>query len=240
MNQLFVILKETFDALSADETSATVAALREAGLYALPFPTVDVRIAGDCVAFCQYSPALDKAIADGHCVRDGEYVGTNYGDGHWMDYRNISLDHCRYIKEECIERGHAFLSACRERVTEWGDSEFGPNERERDAVANLLIVLLATRNAVKTTVRRKSAALGIGKNKHEYTTTISLPREMEDDPDHAPKPGGTRCPHLRRGHNRRQHYGPRSALVRTQWIAPVFVNADKEWTRTRVAYNVSL
>jgi hypothetical protein len=52
----------------------------------------------------------------------------------------------------------------------------------------LLIVLLATRNVVKTTKQNKLAKLGIGKrnfrNRFDYTTTISFPADLEDDPDH--------------------------------------------------------
>lgn len=37
--------------------------------------------------------------------------------------------------------------------------------------------------------------------------------------------GKSVAPHLRRGHWRRQHYGPRNSLVRRVRIGPVLVNA---------------
>ncbi len=243
MNQLFVVDAEAFRASTPAEIRATVAALREAGMYSLPFPTVDVRLPGDLVGRFVYSPDphILEGIRRGQLFRNGEFVYSNLGSGYWIEFQDISLEHFRYKKFSVMDGSVPGFRKSRLFVDPLVDgSQYAPVEKERDACADLLIVLLATRNAIKTTVHRKSVGLGIGKNKHEYTTTISVPREMDVDPDHVPKGGGTRCPHLRRGHNRRQHYGPRNALVRTQWIAPVFVNADKEWTRTRTAYNVSL
>lgn len=112
----------------------------------------------------------------------------------------------------------------------------------RDSIAMALIVLLATRNTVKTTVQHKCARLGIGKrHKHEYVTTITLPREMPQDPENPNSiPGSPRCPHLRRGHVRRQHHGPHNSLVKQIWIEPVFVNADPNFVSARKQYNISM
>jgi hypothetical protein len=114
-----------------------------------------------------------------------------------------------------------------------------------ERIASILITLLATRNAVKETTRNKAARLGIGGKKpgstkrYEYVTTITVPAaaEMEDDAEHAP--GIKRAAHLRRGHIRRQHYGPRNQMVKLKFINPVFVNADADWVSTRAAYNVT-
>lgn len=110
-----------------------------------------------------------------------------------------------------------------------------------EGLRTLLIILLATRNAVKRTTENKLAKLGIGKssrNRFAYVTTISLPSEMESDPDHPPK-GGHMAPHLRRGHVRRQHYGKENSLVKLIWIAPVFVNADSDFVASqRTNYRV--
>ncbi len=38
---------------------------------------------------------------------------------------------------------------------------------------------------------------------------------------------GNKRPHLRRGHARRQRYGPGRTLIRDKWIEPVFVNGSK-------------
>lgn len=110
-------------------------------------------------------------------------------------------------------------------------------------VRELLIVMLATRNVVKTTKQHKLAKMGIGKkswrSQFDYTTTISLPAELEDDPDRPPT-GTAKAPHLRRGHVRRQHFGPGRQYEKKIWVAPVFVNADPDFVNHRKAYNVSV
>jgi hypothetical protein len=115
--------------------------------------------------------------------------------------------------------------------------ESGSLERIRRMTCNFLVAVLASRNVVKTVKHSKAAKLGIGKNRYEYTTTLSVPTQLENDPDHAPT-GRTVCPHLRRGHIRRQHYGPNRELIKQVWIAPVFVNADERFVNSRKAYNM--
>jgi hypothetical protein len=113
------------------------------------------------------------------------------------------------------------------------------------SLRNILIVLLATRNAIKTRTKDKLLALGIGKrklrnnNKPLYTTTITVPALPA--PKVAGKPTGrTVAAHLRRGHKRDQRWGPRLQFVKAVWIAPCFVNADDTYISTRVAYNTNL
>lgn len=104
---------------------------------------------------------------------------------------------------------------------------------------DLLIVVLATKNAEKTTTKDKLAHLGIGKSKgrFHYTTTISLPSILPDDPTNPPK-GGTKAPHLRRGHIRHQKFGKDNSQEKLIWIAPIFVNADPDFVNQRRAYNI--
>jgi hypothetical protein len=254
-NQLFIITEEAFRASSHDEVKATVAALREAGLYALPFPMVDVRIAGDCVARYAVedppSPSIAEMARRGLLFKNqrGDRWVSNVGPGHWMDFKNVSLEKVCYEKHLVLDNTNVHRLPPQDHAITL--QEYGPNfagsEMERDAVANILIVLLATRNAVKSVehnsrVRRSlSSASKVGSTRrYEYVTTINVPREMEDDAEHAVTPGQARAPHLRRGHVRRQHHGPRNVMVKSIWVAPVFVNADREWVATRRAYNVSL
>lgn len=105
----------------------------------------------------------------------------------------------------------------------------------------ILIVLLATKNTVKTTTVNKLARLGIGKKRNAFasTTRISLPHELPDDPDHPSSSGAAKCAHLRRGHIRRQHYGKENAMEKKIWIASVFVNADPEFVSSQHTYKFS-
>ena len=56
---------------------------------------------------------------------------------------------------------------------------------------------------------------------------LSVARRHDPEGERGTPTGRHVAPHLRRGHWRRQHYGPRSELVRRMWISPVLVNADR-------------
>lgn len=237
MNELFILPKNILNALDIEEVQATVEALKQVGLYALPYPTVDIRIAGDCAMRPPQKPSDQhkEPITKGIVKFDGEHFYFSIGDLFWADFKNISLDHINYQKFSVIERGHNVLSPSNFEMTD-------KTAAERDNVANVLIVLLATRNAVKERKENKLAKHGIGKGikRYRYVTTIRPPHEgMEDDTEHQPTER-TVTPHLRRGHPRTQHYGPGNQYTKQIMIPPVFVNADPTWKSTRQAYNVSI
>lgn len=103
-----------------------------------------------------------------------------------------------------------------------------------------LIVLLATKNVIKTTVRNRLAKFGVGKQRAEYVTTLSIGTITETEYEHGTPSGREVRPHLRRGHIRNQRHGPELIFVKKIWVQPVFVNSDREYVPAeRVAYNVS-
>lgn len=104
----------------------------------------------------------------------------------------------------------------------------------------VLIVLLATKNAVKTVKEHKLAKLGIGKKRNPYvrTTTLTIGKITEIADGKGGHDGSHRRPHLRRGHRRAQRYGPKWEFTKDIFIEPVFVNADEGWIAERTAYNV--
>lgn len=244
---LFIIGHDALHATSDDEVAATVAALKEVGLYQLPYERVAVRfLTDDCVLPDRIEP--DAAASLGLSRRFNFWEDehgrwhSKMGPAHYIEFRNINL------------RGEPASMWC---VHDGSDSGWKPYEFNADGrtggvhtgdmcerAANILITLLATRNAVKETTENKLAKLGIGSKKigsakrYAYVTTIGVPKELEDDVEHKPT-GATRAPHLRRGHIRQQPYGPGRAFRRAQFIQPIFVNADPDFVSKRAAYNVS-
>lgn len=247
--QLFVISRQAFLSMSVDAVQATVEAMKEAGVYALPYDSVDVRIFGDVVSVFHQGidPGQDvrRSLAAGELVCEDGIYRANYGDVYWVQFDDVSLDHNHYIKKMVFEgyRRYANHTVVID-PKEVGD-KFAPSVIERDAVAGTLVTLLATRNAVKETTHRKAAGLGIGSRKggirsYEYVTTITVPdaADMEDDEDSPAAPGAAKACHLRRGHVRRQKYGSGLLLTRSIFIQPVLVNADAEWVRQRGEYRL--
>jgi hypothetical protein len=238
--QLFIIGHAALASLTDEEVDATVAALKEVDLYRLPYERVSVRMqTDDCVLTEGAVRTADLSPRFNFWTdpKTGR-MHSQMGPAHLIEFRNVNL------------RGDPASTWCVHDGSDpgWRPYEFSAPEMfsgNHERIASILITLLATRNAVKETTRNKVARLGIGGKKpgstkrYEYVTTITVPAatEMEDDAEHAP--GIKRAAHLRRGHIRRQHYGPRNQMVRLKFINPVFVNADADWVSTRAAYNVT-
>lgn len=258
MNQLFQIDGETWKALGQDEVLATIEGMKECGICQLPYPKVDIRLPLDVCAHTSLrrddpnandkqlfsdETLIDKYLRLGLVVPHAEWedrYSFRFGHDSWLDVKNLSLEDMNY--QTVIYIGphnpnfHKLQMHARE--TRYND------ELERNLYAYALIVLLNTRNAVKTTKHRKCVGLGIGRKPgaYEYTTTITLPRVIEEDETGEAAPGGngaSKKPHLRRGHPRRQRFGPNWQFSEVRWIEPVFVNADPDWVDKRKAYNVS-
>lgn len=105
----------------------------------------------------------------------------------------------------------------------------------------VFIVLLATRNVVKSTVHNSLAKFGVGKHKADYVTTLSLGEITETDYEAGKPSGRTMRPHMRRGHIRRQKHGPSRSFEKKIFIQPVMVNSDREpEPGDRIAYNVTV
>lgn len=103
----------------------------------------------------------------------------------------------------------------------------------------LLVVNLVSKGISQKTRENKLAKLGIGKpgkRPYAFTTYISpawRPYDGESDSDRGPV-----RPHFRRGHVRKQHYGPGRELVRTVFIRPVWVNMELGEPAQRDHYKV--
>lgn len=243
MNELFIIAPQTLAAADKDEVDKTVAALREMGLYHLPFPKVDVQFAVDMPDEMRLPKGTD--ISTVYKIIEGKArVLTAAKKPTCIACRFIGLSTEGTIDGLVMEmyppdfRGGKIVEGDPSTVMTANNGKV-----IRD-MCDVLIVLLATRNAQKTVRENKLVKLGIGR-KHKgcergyaRITTITLPEEMENDSEHPPT-GRTVCAHLRRGHIRRQHYGPQRSFIKQIWIEPVFVNADETFVSQRKGYNLS-
>src|SRR5215471_8283089 len=221
---LFVIGLNVFNAVSVEEVDATVSALKELDLYRLPYENCHIKFPFTYVATCKH-------------IRPG-----------YEQYFDTALDGKVRWKEPDfwflakLESGEVSVMYEGSKL-EWGKAHLAVSDDDKRPdiclmIKDLLITLLATENAVKTTSKNKLANLGIGKSRYVYTTTISLPAGLSGNKSAGSGPA--KCPHLRRGHIRRQRHGPANALIKRIWIAPMLIHADQEFTRTRTSYNVSM
>jgi hypothetical protein len=234
---LFIIGHDALMAVSDEEVTATVVDLKEFGLFRLPYDRVTVRMLLDD-SWLDTNPPDDEMITRASFTRDpktGRWRSGWFGPAYSVEFRNVNLVG-EPVQPFIIHDGSdPTASGAYEKAT----SIFGAYPH----IAELLITLLATRNAIKDTEHNKAARLGIGGKKpgstrrYEYVTTIGVPTDLEDDDKHATV-GKAKAPHLRRGHIRRQHYGPGGQFLKRVWIEPVFVKADREFVATRKAYNL--
>lgn len=244
-NQLFVIPLATMLAMDVAEVEATASAMKEFGIWQLPFEQIDLWLCADAAVHFRKRPEYAKyqnTLIQMGCVEErNDKLYCTMGETAVLEVKNLSTQHMQYTKTLRILPGNPWFKPMAERY----DQMSPPAESEWTFILDLIIVLLNTKNALKEVKRNKLAGLGIGKKAggHEYITTIRPPAEraMEDAEGEAKPSGLHKKPHLRRGHPRSQAFGPRgSGLHRPIWIQPIFVNADPDWVNKRERYNVSL
>lgn len=93
-----------------------------------------------------------------------------------------------------------------------------------------LMVLLATKNAQKTTEKIKKHGPKSRKRprEYDYITTIKIGKITETQRGDGDGQSSVR-PHLRRGHIRNQRVGKGLSEVKPIFIQPCFINADESW-----------
>jgi hypothetical protein len=218
--ELFVIGPKALMAVTPEEVKSTIAGLKELNLYSLPYDEVDIQIP----VRINSDECSDEQTAFFWCTKKPN--------------SSIRMVGCRSDK------------SWKGIFTEYPNGELWKQKNDQyvgrfvGEIIEILVALLATKNALKTTRESKLAKLGIGKKRKAFNklysrvTTITVPDDLPSDKEHPPT-GRTVCPHLRRGHIRWQHYGPQWAFMKKIWIEPVLVNADESFVSNRQAYNLS-
>lgn len=226
--ELFLIPRETVLAMKDEDLGSTYTDMEILGIAKLPYPLVDIGIPGDTIMKLRDKGVLSN---DPQALAEMARWETRFRFADEAFYQLLIRNTAGYWVD---------LSAYIPTVAD-------PKVVEAaEWMRRALIVLLATKNAVKTREKNKLLAMGIGKNNPKnnnvpiYTTTISLPKPEHMETEGDPTPGLPKRPHLRRGHIRNQRHGPSLQFVKRIWIEPVFVNADEDFVSTRSAYNTTL
>lgn len=239
---VFEIDSAVWNALSESEIVATVDAMKEFGIYRLPFDD------GEIVLRVHHpKKSGHRHVTEVRGLRDGEqfieetalYPGLPPREleryrkhmAATFKWEHLADDECDVIHLGVRVEGKEIVYRLREvrRTPE-------KYEYARTYFRDILIVLLASKGLSKTSRKSGLAKLGIGKGTGEYVTTLRLNRTLESH--ETARAGHPVRPHLRRGHARWQHYGPANSLKKRIWIEPCFVNADADFVSERKAYRV--
>lgn len=247
--ELFLIPHSTFEALSMEEVEASYADMEELGIASLPYLKTDMAVAGNCID--QISKGTELPLEENYALEDVSQ--KPFRKEVYNELKRIGVDlkdwelRLRFedeqLKDVLFKKVNGQYHSTAFRLTPKSNppaahSIYTLSLQYRKA----LIVLLATKNVIKTRRENKALRLGIGaKNiwKPLYTTTITLPPQSTIT-ESTGEPGKPKRPHLRRGHIRNQRYGPKLAFTRRTWIKPCFINADEDFISSRTAYNTSL
>lgn len=238
--ELFLLSREVVDCSDFNEVEATYKDMEELGIAKLPYSLTDVEITAgltkeEAERIRNEAHEPGKSIA--HFTKpqgnefDCQIRFCFMNDAYYLTEAKVSLPRLKFDFVPINSRSTIEASCCTMNTA--------------DRVRKLLIVLLATKNIVKTRTKDKLLALGIGKHKREnfraiYTTTLSLPPEFvatHQSREKPAAPGVSPRPHLRRGHKRDQRHGPKNQFIKVIWIEPCFVNADETYISQRFSYN---
>lgn len=237
--QLFVLGHDIWKSIDRHSINATHAALFDANLAKPPFENFDLQITGRYGDLSRYHDAdphpkftIDQTVTEYFRYQTRIVEGKD----------NFEFKYQYKRGDKFYNRNDIFESA---KVDGWSEKDchdlLGTADALADCYIAVLITLLATKNAQKTTVevKRHGAKSKKKPKEYRYITTISIGKITETMTS-----GDGRGPvraHLRRGHIRNQRIGEGRKDVKQIFIQPVFVNADDGWIENqRKEYRVKL
>jgi predicted protein tyrosine phosphatase len=234
--ELFLLSDEIINSLTNEEMNATLDDMEELGIAKLPYYNFAIQIS---------TAAWQHVVYEVTNVHTYKIVKN---DDMWLrfGYMLETLD----VNQSIVGKFHCMTSGGHD-MFDLLEHDSHLNARSSRILGEtvsytaghllqVLTVVFATKNVVKTTVVNKLAKLGIGLKKNPYIkiTTLTIGKVVEKADGKGGHDGSHRRPHLRRGHKREQRYGPNWQFTRTIFIEPIFVNADEGWIAERTAYNV--
>lgn len=243
-DQLFILPDvSNFTTADIEAIEDTFDDMVEMGIAHLPYRCVDVIVRdrlkltkkgeplGYVVrAFDVEATIYEAAKMDGYVVIGARESEGSCACGHVNRLRQLGDKHWVTLKQLVV--------ASRERGDDSSDMLGKFSNSFTSFMAKALIVFLGTKNVTKVTRENKLVKFGIGKQKHRYVTSLKVGHVYITEHEKGEPTGRTMRAHLRRGHIRRQRYGPELTYEKKVWIEPVFVNSDREYI-PREAYNVS-
>lgn len=217
MKHLFTIGEDVWNSVDFDTLRDTAFAMNDAGLLHMPYPEVDVQ-----------GTITKHALKQIFCNISEETPIKSYT---FRYFAAEKLEDVRFA----FKMGDKFVDID-DFVSEYvkqGKTVKEANNSLRQMAsyyAITLLVLLATKNAKKTTEKIKKHGPKSRKRprEYDYITTIKIGKITETQRGDGDGQSSVR-PHLRRGHIRNQRVGKGLSEVRPIFIQPCFINADESW-----------
>lgn len=242
--QLFILDRDMLDAMSDAEVEATYKDMEEMGIANPPFDAFTIQLPCGRVFGLRFDDGTRMRLDDYNNTRELKLHHTDKNAAFRIHYEKKGEQW--YSKFEIEDQSHRFrdyLEAL--RILKLPDAEWKDLQADGAMMAAcykmFLVVALGTRNVERVVKENRLARFGIGKRERgadfQYVTTIKMGNLVQYEGESVAT-GETRRPHLRRGHIRNQHYGPKNQYVKRVWIEPIFVNGYVPSEDHRHHYNV--